>query len=195
MSKLIFAKQFNWGKFEVYNDKPDVNCIRLSQTHSNIILDSNSATETCEADGLKVLKEDFKTPLAILTADCLPLLVKGKNGFALLHAGWRGVHSKILLQKEIIDLEPNYLFIGPHISGDSFEVTQEFKNNFPGSPHFLEKSDKLFFNLEQEIHAQAQALGIKDVESADICTFTDNNFNSFRRNATSKRNWNLFSPV
>jgi copper oxidase (laccase) domain-containing protein len=128
-------------------------------------------------------------------ADCLPIFIEGKNGHAVLHAGWAGLKSKICLQKEIFEIKPTHVFIGPHISSSNYEVQKPFKENFLGSKNFTEQNGKLYFDILNEV--KEQLLGnFPDliINDLNICTFEDKNLNSYRRNKTANRNYNLYLP-
>ena len=84
----IFNKKFREGNFIIYDEAPNFDVKKVKQIHSTKIVSIDE--ENGEADGL-VLNKFEKENLAILTADCMPVLLLGKNGSTLLHAGWRGL--------------------------------------------------------------------------------------------------------
>ncbi len=189
---LVFEKALPRGKFAVYQAKPDFNLIRVKQTHSAIVLNE----KTChgnEADGM-VGSSD--TPMAILTADCLPVLLLGEHEHAMVHAGWRGLHNEILKSDLIKNIKPTYAFIGPFISAFHYEVQPDFKANFPQYPNaFSEKNGKLYFDMNVVVRAQLNETypGIK-IEESGLCTFSNETLHSYRRNKTNERNWNVYIP-
>lgn len=189
-AKLIYKKEFDWIIFEVWNDKPDFSFKEVHQTHSPLILDFKEANNDLKADGISFFKEELKTsPIAIKTADCLPVLLWSEDKGTFLHAGWRGLYEKI------IELKANQyerFFIGPCISNKAFEVTSEFKGFFPESAHFQERDQKLFFDLVAEARDKIQKTNSQAiVEESGICTFSNLDYNSFRRNKTTTRNYNI----
>lgn len=194
---LVFEKELPRGSFLVYKERPELDLFRVKQTHSDIVLpvlpNQNCADDQmCEADAMV---SSAKKPMAILTADCLPILILGKEAHAFVHAGWRGLHNEILKQELIKKISPFYAFIGPHISAQNYEVQPDFKKNFSQPEAFIEKDGKLFFDLSFVARSQLLATypGIK-IEESGKCTFADHNFQSYRRNATTKRNWNVYIP-
>ena len=195
MSKLIFEKQTPQGVLKIFNDRPtEIDFLEIEQVHGSTILENSSGKK---ADGIISLKNETKSPLAIKTADCIPLLVLGNKGFGMIHAGWRGVQSKIHTQKEVENIEPTYFFIGPHISSQSYEVTEEFYNYFPNSTHLFNKiDDKTTFNLSEQMKQDLESKFPKaKIEVSNICTFSNLKFNSYRRDRTNLRNWNIFFPL
>ncbi len=195
MSSLSFEKEFGGYLFSIYKEKPNFATIEVNQVHGAVVLnDLEQVNKENEADGL--YSKDLKTPLAIKTADCLPIFVLGKKGASLLHAGWRGVHQEIVLVKEVQELEPFYFFIGPFIQADHFEVMNDFRQNFPKSKHFSEASGKLYFDLGAETQDQIKSCyPHAKIEICPISTFNDEEFHSYRRNGTTQRNWNVLSKI
>lgn len=194
------------GKLEVYNDKPEFECISLSQTHSSIIVDFDLRDlktlrdfSQIEADGIKFSKSlAYTCKFAIKTADCLPILLLGEEECVFLHAGWKGLSDGILQNEEIKSITPYYCFIGPSIQEESFKVTDEFKQYFKQSKNFNDSQGQLTFSLQREAKDQLaetfpSAFASIEIEDCMQCTYKSSVLNSFRRNKTHKRNWNIFS--
>lgn len=186
---MLLTKNVGGCIFEVYNERPNLSVKQVHQVHGNLILDCISANNELEADGIICLC--FKCTLAIKTADCLPIAVCGERGFALLHAGWRGLSLEIIKQEILSKILPHTFFIGPHIKQNAYEVGEDFFKNFP---------DELPIMIEGRFHFSLQEIAIKQIldkypqakiECSDICTFEDFSYNSYRRNKTTLRNWNL----
>lgn len=190
-TKTVFEKELPRGRFIVFNKKPEFEFISVKQTHSSIVLPEINCIGL-EADAMI---GSSSTPLAILTADCLPVLILGEKKHAFVHAGWKGLHNEILKNNLIREIKPFYAFIGPHISADVYEVQPDFKNNFKDQDAFREKNGKLFFDLSKIAKKQLEStyVGIK-IEESGICTLQDERFHSYRRNNTNERNWNIYIP-
>ena len=197
MSEIIFEKTLPKGKFTVYDDMPMIeNLVTVYQTHSNSILEfKNENLSEQKADGILIINENIKTySFAIKTADCMPVVFIGHKGICIIHAGWVGLRDNILINKNIFKIDPYYCFIGPSISVESFEVQNDFKTHFPNSPYFAQNDGVQTFDLIKEASRQILDIfkNIK-IESTNECTLKDLKYNSYRRDKTSKRNWNIFS--
>lgn len=189
---IVFEKKLPQGIFRTYSQKPDFAFDYVKQIHSPVI--TKDQCYPFEADGIARSLADNKA-IAIVTADCLPIIILGKENFVFLHAGWRGLHQDILKTDEVRGINPYYAFIGPAISKTNYEVSPDFKENFPNSLAFTESEQKLYFDLTKEASDQLQKLFPSIiVECSNICTFNNNNFHSYRRNQTASRNWNLYFP-
>lgn len=88
-------------------------------------------------------------PLLLLVADCVPVLIYDAvhHAVAVVHAGWRGAIAHIVERTmdsmhDAYGTLPSdcYLFVGPSIGGDSFEVSEEIGEQFRQDMHALELS-------------------------------------------------------
>jgi polyphenol oxidase len=187
----VYLENLNHGRFETWNHQPEIPFHAAHQVHGTEIV--SIETLPAEADGLLVSWEEFDRPLAIKTADCLPIIIEGSKGAVFLHAGWRGLANKILQRPEIAMINPQRVLIGPSIHYCCFEVSPDFKENFPDSTNFQKHGGKLTFNLQQEAKDQLRQLYPNLlVDISPICTYCNSDFHSYRRDKTQKRNWNLY---
>ena len=110
----------------------------VKQVHSNkfVFLNYNSKIKTRSIVGDAIISERKGIPIAILTADCVPILIydKQKEMIAAIHAGWRGAYKGIV-QKVIQFMfkrgcKPKNMIaaIGPAISKKSYEVKFFFES-------------------------------------------------------------------
>lgn len=193
-AKVTYEKKLSRGRFVVYDDQPDFNLIKIKQTHSSIVLLENECDGNATGDGIY---GETNTPKAILTADCVPIVVLGKDGHVTIHAGWRGLAQNILASPLVKKIQPQYAFIGPHIRRNYYEVQKDFLSNFPlHQDAFYQDNDRIIFDMAQVTSAQLNSLypSIK-IEDCNLCTFFETKFHSYRRNKTDKRNWNIYFPT
>lgn len=180
--------------FEVYNERPALNFLEVTQTHSNIIC--HKADIPCCADGI-LLSPQENFPIAIKTADCLPIALLGERGSALIHAGWRGLQSKILHDSKICELKPLWAVIGPYINPLNYEVGEDVFEAFSSKQYFQKKicsnkENKWFFDLGAEASSQLLKLAPDlKITLSPLYTFSDLSLHSFRKNKTEKRNYNI----
>ena len=128
--------------------------ILMNQVHSNkVICVDKIDKKVLSVDGMISKRKDLC--LGILTADCAPIVILGKNYFGIIHAGWRGIVNDILLKavnlfrdqgESETDLN---IFVGPHLKKDSFEVKNDFisliKKKKINPKLFIEKKEEIFF--------------------------------------------------
>ncbi len=130
---------------------------------------------------------------AILTADCLPILIAHDDGLlvASVHAGWRGLAAGIIKQTiEQLPVDPRHLsaWIGPGISQAAYEVSDAVK----ASLIELDSALKFAFQASRPGHwlADLKAIarhqmalaGLSRVVDAKLCTAAEpDRFFSYRR--------------
>ena len=178
-----------------------INCssrklILLNQIHSNkfIYVDEKYKFKSKpKVDA--VITNQKNLPIAILTADCVPILIcdSQKKIIAAIHAGWKGAYKgivdkviKFMLKK---GSKPQNItaVIGPSISIDNYEVQNDFKNKFlkkdRGNKIFFRiKRKKLYFDLSNYVKSMLLKNKIKKIEKIKIDTFDfKNKFFSARR--------------
>ncbi len=193
MSTKVWEHNSLWGKFQTWNEKPEFEVAHTHQVHGVEIVPCDYATTATEADGMIFHKDEISSPLAIKTADCMPILIQGESEVVFLHAGWKGLSIGILKHPALAQIKPLYALIGPSIHSCCFEVTEEFHHHFSGSPHFGQSGNKYYFNLQAEAYDQLiNAFPELRIEIAPECTCCDNTFHSYRRDKTKLRNWNIF---
>ena len=116
--------------------------IQLHSANAKII--EKTGINIPEFDNTDALITDkLNTPLAITTADCIPIIVfdKGKRILANVHSGWHGTLNKIIINtiNQMINTfhsqkEDLLFFFGPSLCQNCFEVDEDvmlmFKNAF-----------------------------------------------------------------
>ena len=138
--------------------------ILTNQVHSNIVsyVDKNFSKDI-NSDAMITNRKDIL--LGILTADCAPIIVLGKKYFGIIHAGWKGLINGIIentiMKFNSLGETENHLnvFVGPHLSMDSFEVKKDFVDNIKKKiknyDNFIEsKRQKKFFNFSGLIESK-----------------------------------------
>jgi YfiH family protein len=137
--------------------------------------------------------------LAVLTADCLPVLLASVDGarIGVAHAGWRGLAAGVLpAAVACMGLAPRRLlaWLGPAIGPASYEVGADVRDAFVGG----NPATKDCFSPGRPGHWQADlyglarhalaAAGVEAVFGGNFCTFADSErFFSHRRAAPCGR--------
>ena len=131
-------------------------------------------TPPIEADGL--LTTLPSAALAILTADCVPILVADTRlrVVAALHAGWRGTAARIVehgiqLLRDQHASHPQDLVavIGPSIGPCCYEVGEELHPHF--SPELIQNNHLDLWQANR-LHLLASGLAAKNIETLEQCT-------------------------
>jgi hypothetical protein len=157
----------------------------ISQVHGGTVVVARRAGSHGDADA--VVTDVPGLPIAIGTADCVPVAIAGERTIALAHAGWRGVVAGVvpaaLRAMEAIGDVPVRASIGPHIGPCCYEVGTEVVDAI-GGHEAATRAGGLSVDLAEAIVGQ---LGGLPTEVIDVCTLDDDRFASYRRNGTSRR--------
>jgi YfiH family protein len=133
--------------------------------------------------------------IAVVTADCGPLLFfdKEKKIIAAAHAGWRGarlgVIGSTMAAMKKLGAENIQVVIGPMIQQKSYEVSQEFFDEFLGENKDNEEffingagPGKYWFDLPGYIEKKLRAAGVEKIRNVKRDTYSnEGEFFSFRR--------------
>ena len=177
---------------------PEEKILRFKQIHSDKIISVLSQEQAraqlnaplTEADGWVLKTSGFGA--AILTADCVPLIVwdKQANIMGISHCGWRGVAVQLPIKtveqmKSAGAQGPLSAWVGPHIQAECFEVQTDVADQFLNCTET--RSGKLFVDLNKAILQQLTQQGIlpENIEFCPHCTCCEpDHFFSFRRDHT-----------
>ena len=168
----------------------------LNQVHGNkfhYISKHTKINKKLEGDALVTDKRNM--PIAVLTADCVPILIYDKNRemIAAIHAGWKGAYKGIIKKvvkfmiKKGCSSKNIIAAIGPCIAVNSYQVKEDLIKKFIKKDKvniifFKKTKNKNYFNLNKYIHFQLKSLDIKKIDIINKDTFNaKNNFFSARR--------------
>lgn len=189
---LYFAQQVHGTFALVLNGGATAEAVRATQ--ADAIVGSNSQQACC-----------------VRTADCVPVFVADCVGgqVAAIHAGWRGVASKIVPQTLAVlfamGSKPENLIasIGPHIRVDAFEVSEQVAQLINEATPGLDVTRRLagqrpHVSLADSLVAQLIRAGLSRGRIDDVggCTFAEpERFFSYRRSgAASGRHLHAILP-
>ncbi len=110
----------------------------------------------------------------VLTADCLPVVVAGQGGVAVLHAGWRGLADGVLEEgvralRELGVAGPLTAAIGPGAGGCCYEVGPEVRAAF-AADGVLAADGPHRIDLKAVAARRLHAAGVTDVHDCGLCT-------------------------
>ncbi|MCZ6711240.1 MAG: peptidoglycan editing factor PgeF [Gammaproteobacteria bacterium] len=175
----------------------------LEQVHGTRVVrvDTKMASIAPQADAAWTTRAGLA--LAVLTADCVPVVFSHCNGgaIAVAHAGWRGLVAGVLanLLRALPDDPDKYLtWIGPAIGVDAYQVGEEVADAVIGMANVGRlaedclhdshgPSEKYQLDLAGLAAMQLDYLGVAGVWCERICTFADSRFFSYRRDGTTGR--------
>lgn len=162
----------------------------LQQVHSSDCVYSSAATRAEPPRADAVWTDQAGVGLAILTADCVPVLLWSADGARLgaAHAGWRGLRDGVLdeLVRQMSDGAAGLAaWIGPCIGVDHYEVGEDVWRQFAELDSeciqaHASDADKRMLDLALIAERALHRLGVDAVYQSRWCTYADERFYSFR---------------
>jgi len=170
----------------------------LQQVHGCAVADAAREPEGCQADAAIAARPG--AVCAVLTADCLPLLLCNGAGthVAAVHAGWRGLADGIIeaaVARLAVPPCEILCWLGPAIGPQVFEVGAEVRTRFlelgkedtqtafrpsPGGKWLAD----LYALAQERLHR----CGVDQVSGGGFCTYSDSErFFSYRRDGVTGR--------
>lgn len=163
----------------------------LEQVHGNRCLDLDQPLTDRVADA--AVSRDGQV-CAVMTADCLPVLLCSKDGavVAAAHAGWRGLQGGVIeaaIERMRVGCSQLMAWLGPAIGPGAFEVGAEVRAAFV-SQHAAAAScfsqgavrGKFLADLPALARQRLHAQGVNAIYGGTHCTVSEpQSFYSYRR--------------
>lgn len=169
----------------------------LKQVHGVTCVEAELSEDGVEADASWCYTPG--SVCAVLTADCLPLLLCDDQGSVVcaVHAGWQGLAKGVIeAAVNTLPVPPQSLlaWMGPAIGPTAFEVGADVRDQFflhdaEAAKAFVSISNgKWLGDLYLLARQRLNALGVTRIYGGGECTVTDaQRFYSFRRDKTTGR--------
>lgn len=177
------------------------NLLVPNQVHGDhvVVVSSNGAddledvreqiAEGCDA----IVCTAREVPVMLCFADCVPVVLVAPGGFAVVHSGWKGTIARISAKAcqalcDATGCDPSDVsaYIGPHILGDEYEVSQELMNRFAAEFASIDASASRLLDLSAAIVEALEDAGVaKDhIVDTGLSTMRQNDrFYSYRKEA------------
>jgi YfiH family protein len=169
----------------------------LQQVHGAEVVDAATAPPLARADA--AVARTRHVVCAVLTADCVPVLLAdgGGDAVAIAHAGWRGLAAGVVeaaVARMDVPAASVIAWLGPAIGPRAYEVGREVREALvrrdaaavaafaPG------RDDRFLADLFMLARQRLAAAGIAAVYGGGHCTYTEaERFYSYRREPTTGR--------
>ncbi len=157
----------------------------VSQVHGTTAVRATTPGGKGEADAIFTTHDAL--PIAVATADCVPIVLEGTGFVAVIHAGWRGASSGVV-QETVATLARAGLTaqraaIGPSIGPCCYEVGDDVADRF--ADHVATTTwGTTSIDIAGYLASVMEPL---PVWRSERCTYTDAGLNSYRRNRTRSR--------
>ncbi|MBO9665041.1 peptidoglycan editing factor PgeF [Dokdonella sp.] len=169
----------------------------LRQVHGIDVLDADESIADQEKTADAAVSRG-EAVLAVLTADCLPILFCSEDGDAVAaaHAGWRGLAAGVAeatIARLGVPAARLMAWLGPAIGARSYEVGEEVRAAFVGiDPRAAEafaptRPGHWLCDLYALAHQRIAAAGVERVYGGGFDTYADARFYSYRRERETGR--------
>jgi YfiH family protein len=133
--------------------------------HNRVVIAPDQTDGPPEADGQATAARGIG--LAILAADCLPVVVASQGAVAMLHAGWRGLASGVIEEgvralRRLDGRGPVHAAIGPGAGPCCYEVGEEVHAQFGTHGRTLD--------LKAIARDQLREAGAETIHDVGLCT-------------------------
>ncbi len=170
----------------------------LNQVHGTAVVDVAAAVGVPDADG--AVSRTGGAVCAVMTADCLPLLLCDRAGTVVgaAHAGWRGLLGGVIeATVAAMQVAPSEILVwlGPAIGPQAFEVGDEVRAAFVVADRRAEaaflpagRPGKWLADLYLLARQRLSAVGVVGIYGGSRCTFSEpDRFFSYRRDGVTGR--------
>lgn len=171
----------------------------MAQVHGAAVADLDTLGDSVVATADAAVASKPGLVAAVLTADCMPLLlcdIEGKR-VGVAHAGWRGMAAGVIentVAAMATDPACVLAWMGPAIGPRAFEVGPEVRDAFldtddgAGEAFAPHKPGKYLADLYALARRRLERAGVREVRGGGFCTVTDaSRFFSYRREQRSGR--------
>lgn len=175
----------------------------LEQVHSNKVWDADRSPAHALPQADAAVTTQAGKVLAIMTADCLPVIMADEQGSVLgvAHAGWRGLAAGVLentlaaMRERAPAASAWRAWIGPAISQARFEVGDEVYEAFVGPDaslaiYFVADRSRGRWRADLSSIARHRLFhaGVRQIECSGRCTYGEKDqFFSYRRQSRTGR--------
>jgi hypothetical protein len=169
----------------------------LAQVHGTNVVDLDASSPDGPADA--AIARRAGAVCAILSADCLPIVLATESGDAVAaaHAGWRGLAAGVIqstVRSLAVPPEQLLAWLGPAISPEHFEVGPEVREAFllrdlqAGNAFQPNARGRFMADLGVLARQQLKALGIERIYGGGECTYARaDRYFSYRRDGVTGR--------
>ena len=164
----------------------------MNQVHGDEVVEVKSIGDDPTCDALITTVPGIA--LAVMVADCIPLLLSSSTVVAAVHVGRRGLMNSIALKAvdamRALGAEQIHAQLGASICGRCYEVPQELADEVVAkhpSASSLTNNLTPALDLPRALIADLVAHGVT-YEASTICTLENDEYFSYRRHNITGRN-------
>jgi YfiH family protein len=139
----------------------------VKQIHGSAVVEADTSRALRPADAQWT--DDAERTLAVLSADCVLMLLVGSSRIGVVHAGWRGIAAGVI-ENAIEATAARQVFAGPAIGPCCFEVGADVHEAFAGRFGSGVLADPSHVDLWAAAEIAAKKAGAEEIRTARLCT-------------------------
>ena len=171
----------------------------MNQVHGVAVFDADRPNTDSLPEADAAVTREPGTVLAIMTADCLPVLLCDRRAevVAVAHAGWRGLAAGVIenaLDSMRVSAANVVAWLGPAIGPDAYEVGTDVVEAFVRADEGAAESfrakggGKYLADLYGLARRRLSRAGVGSVTGGGFCTYREaDRFYSYRRDGRTGR--------
>jgi len=163
----------------------------MNQVHGDEVVEVKSIGDDPTCDALITRKPGIA--LAVMVADCIPLLLSSSTVVGAVHVGRRGLMNSVAVKAvdamRKLGADQIHAQLGPSICGQCYEVPQELADEVVAKhPAASSLTNNLTpaLDLSRALIADLVASGVT-YEASTICTLENDEYFSYRRHNITGR--------
>lgn len=188
-AKLAFNAAFGTEKLYLLRQAHTDNLVQITGEDIARGTDFASVFDTADADAITVsgkISRSGRIAFGVMSADCMPLIIRSGANFALVHSGWRGLANGIILKvmQAVAVSSDTEVIIGPCAGPQRYEVGQEVLRQIgPSAVYAPLTGIKGMLDMARTAANQISAAFGPTVRVQVIsrCTISNASYHSFRR--------------
>jgi len=164
----------------------------MNQIHGNVVA-TVGVEIIAEPTADALVTQSVGIGMAVVVADCIPLLLASSQTVAAVHVGRKGLMNEVALaaihEMRSHDISEITAVVGPSICGECYEVSQDIYDDVSKTfPLAASKTRDGGFALDLScaLIDQLQSLGVRVVDEGR-CTVEESNLYSYRRDGVTGR--------
>jgi polyphenol oxidase len=166
----------SWGDVRDTQDqiaeRLGVRLVRPKQVHGDHVTTVSGEAEPAQAEADAIVTSSRGVAPAVITADCLPIVIASSTAVAAVHAGWRGLDAGVIA-KAVAALRERSggvmtAAIGPGAGVCCYEVGDDLHRRF--NAHCQDFRSGRNLDLKAIARVQLMEAGVARIHDTGICT-------------------------
>lgn len=161
------------------------------QVHAADVIDVTSGSDAPVGDADVLTTSVPGVVIGILSADCVPIALKGRRGIAMVHAGWRGLVAGAI-DAGVDAVGPvEAAWVGPSIHACCYEVSDDVLDAFRDAGLPIAGADRV--DPGRAASFALRRAGVEQVVATEECTSCEARYFSYRRDGVTGRQGSFIS--